>query len=109
MVIFGTKWPSITSTWRTLAPPSTTACASVPRRAKSADRMEGASSIISLQLATRACSASSGPILSIERSRIVLALDNRQPRDAMIKHGSDGHQRRIVEGHINWIHHEKVA
>ena len=40
---------------------------------------------------------------------IVLALDNRQPRDAVIEHGGGCHQRGIVEGHINWIHHEKVT
>jgi hypothetical protein len=42
MVRFGTKWPSITSTWIQSAPASSTAFISSPRRAKSAERMEGA-------------------------------------------------------------------
>src|SRR5262249_50364545 len=44
MVMFGTKWPSITSTWTRVAPPSATACTLSARCAKSADKMEGASS-----------------------------------------------------------------
>jgi len=43
-----------------------------------------------------------------DRSRILLALDNRQPGDAMIKHGSDRHQRRIVESYIERIDHERA-
>src|SRR5271165_5638051 len=45
MVMLGTKCPSITSTWRTVAPPCIAALASSARRAKSADKMEGAISI----------------------------------------------------------------
>jgi hypothetical protein len=43
--MFGTKCPSITSTCSTVAPPSATAWIWSPRWAKSADNMEGASSI----------------------------------------------------------------
>ena len=42
IVIGGTKWPSMTSTWITRAPASSTAPTCSPRRAKSAARMEGA-------------------------------------------------------------------
>src|SRR5271169_6071551 len=45
MVKFGTKWPSITSQWMTVAPPRTAASAASPKWAKSADNMDGASSI----------------------------------------------------------------
>ena len=41
-VIGGTKWPSITSTWMTRAPAASTSSTCSPRRAKSADRIEGA-------------------------------------------------------------------
>src|ERR1700675_4142093 len=55
MVRLGTKCPSIISTWITLAPPSLAARTCSPRRAKSADRIEGASSIkfVSLDLGSR--------------------------------------------------------
>src|SRR2546423_9310372 len=42
IVIGGTKWPSITSMWMTLAPAAMTSSTCAPRRAKSADRIEGA-------------------------------------------------------------------
>ena len=42
IVMFGTKWPSMTSTWMTRAPALSTASTSSPRREKSADRMDGA-------------------------------------------------------------------
>src|SRR5215813_873126 len=45
IVIFGTKWPSITSTWSTPAPPLSTARISSASREKSADRIDGAISI----------------------------------------------------------------
>jgi len=45
MVRLGTKCPSITSQWITVAPPRTAALAASARRAKSADRMDGANSI----------------------------------------------------------------
>src|SRR5229473_8628497 len=45
IVRFGTKCPSIISTWTTLPPPSPAARTCSPRRAKSAERIEGASSI----------------------------------------------------------------
>src|ERR1019366_315456 len=45
IVILGTKCPSITSTWRRVAPPRTASLASSARRAKSADNMDGAISI----------------------------------------------------------------
>src|SRR5262245_1982090 len=41
-VMFGTKCPSITSRWRRSAPASTTLRISSPRRAKSAERIDGA-------------------------------------------------------------------
>ena len=42
MLIGGTKWPSMTSTWIVRAPASSTASTCSPRRAKSAARIEGA-------------------------------------------------------------------
>src|SRR5512141_635450 len=42
MVMFGTKRPSITSTWTTSAPAASTARISSARRPKSAERMDGA-------------------------------------------------------------------
>src|SRR5580704_14135579 len=41
-VMLGTKWPSMTSTCSQSAPAAWIASASSPRRAKSADNMEGA-------------------------------------------------------------------
>src|SRR5579859_2176495 len=41
MVMLGTKWPSITSTWIQSAPAAMTSPISAPRRAKSAARIEG--------------------------------------------------------------------
>src|SRR5580658_1769222 len=46
MVILGTKWPSITSTWIVVPPPRSAAAIWSARRAKSADNIEGRSSII---------------------------------------------------------------
>src|SRR5690242_17663100 len=45
-VIFGTKWPSITSTWIMRAPPRSTRATSSARWAKSAARIEGSISTI---------------------------------------------------------------
>src|SRR4051794_4532801 len=42
IVIGGTKWPSITSTWMTPAPAASTSPTSSPSRAKSAARIDGA-------------------------------------------------------------------
>ena len=42
IVMFGTKWPSMTSTWIQSAPASAMARTSSPSLAKSADRIEGA-------------------------------------------------------------------
>src|SRR4051794_21770366 len=42
IVIGGTKWPSITSTWITRAPASMTVWTCSPSRPKSADRIDGA-------------------------------------------------------------------
>jgi hypothetical protein len=42
IVIFGTKWPSITSTWIQSAPAASTARISSPNLAKSAERIDGA-------------------------------------------------------------------
>src|SRR5438477_9707119 len=46
MVMLGTKWPSITSTCSSVPPPASAARASSARRAKSADKIDGASSIM---------------------------------------------------------------
>src|ERR1700732_367159 len=46
MVIFGTKWPSITSTCSNVPPASNAALASTASCAKFADNIEGASSIL---------------------------------------------------------------
>src|SRR5260370_888193 len=46
IVIFGTKWPSITSTCNTVPPPSSAAFASSASRAKFAESIEGASSMV---------------------------------------------------------------
>src|SRR5438876_10539979 len=46
MVMLGTKWPSITSTCSSVPPPASAARASSAKRAKSADKMDGASSIM---------------------------------------------------------------
>ena len=45
-VITGTKWPSITSMWITRAPASSTSAVCSRIRAKSADRIEGATSVV---------------------------------------------------------------
>jgi hypothetical protein len=42
IVMFGTKWPSMTSTWIKSAPPRSAAAIDAPSAAKSADRIEGA-------------------------------------------------------------------
>src|SRR3569832_1080711 len=42
MEMLGTKWPAMTSTWIRSAPAFSIASISAPRRAKSADRIEGA-------------------------------------------------------------------
>src|SRR2546430_4165842 len=44
IVRFGTKWPSITSKWTIVPPPLSAAWTSSARWAKSAERIEGASS-----------------------------------------------------------------
>ena len=41
IVMLGTKWPSMTSTWIRRAPASITVAISSPRRPKSADRIDG--------------------------------------------------------------------
>src|ERR1700733_8442848 len=46
MLMLGTKWPSITSTCRNEAPARSTRAISSPRCAKSAERMEGSTSIM---------------------------------------------------------------
>src|SRR5580704_5263389 len=46
MLMLGTKWPSITSTCRNAAPACSTRAISSPRCAKSAERMEGSTSIM---------------------------------------------------------------
>src|SRR5688500_2713865 len=42
IVMFGTKWPSMTSTWIQSAPAASASWIASPRRAKSADRIDGA-------------------------------------------------------------------
>src|ERR1044071_7359104 len=46
--MLGTKWPSITSTWTMVAPPRSAASICSPSRVKSAERMDGAISIMEL-------------------------------------------------------------
>src|SRR5690242_1898687 len=41
MVMLGTKWPSMTSTWMRWPPPASASRTCSPRRVKSADRMDG--------------------------------------------------------------------
>ena len=47
-VMLGTKWPSITSTWMRPAPDWAASCTCSPRRAKSAERIDGTISILRL-------------------------------------------------------------
>src|SRR3954447_10114359 len=85
IVIGGTKWPSITSTWITRAPASMTSRTWSPRRAKSAERIDGA---------TRVSDMSSAPIggrLSPERgatmgalSVLVLVSDSRPSKGELL-------------------------
>src|SRR6478672_6518634 len=98
-VIGGTKCPSMTSTWITLAPAPSTSATCSPSRAKSADRIDGAtwrSRRISLRVGT----AASGFALTRLVSRIgaldgfqhaalaVVARDDRRARHA--------HDRRML-------------
>ena len=46
IVIGGTKWPSITSTWITLAPAAITSATCEPSIEKSAERIEGATRLL---------------------------------------------------------------
>src|SRR5438132_1686238 len=48
--MFGTKWPSMTSMWRRSAPACSASATCWPRRAKSAERMEGASCTLPLSI-----------------------------------------------------------
>jgi len=54
IVMLGTKWPSMTSTCSTVPPPSIAAFACSPRREKSAERIDGASSICTMFLVNTA-------------------------------------------------------
>src|SRR5262249_28841205 len=45
-----TKWPSITSTWTRFAPPCSLSTTCSPSRAKSADRIDGATTTIGISL-----------------------------------------------------------
>lgn len=79
MVILGTKWPSITSTWSRVAPPRTAALASSARRAKSADKMDGAISIkasprvlLSLGILARAAKTQGEPQEGVAHDNIPL-------------------------------------
>ena len=42
-------------------------------------------------------------------AKIVFALDDRQPGDAVIEHGGGGHKRRIIERDGHRISEKKVA
>ncbi len=53
IVIGGTKWPSITSTWMIRAPAAMTSSTCAPRREKSAERIEGATRLLAVELPTR--------------------------------------------------------
>src|SRR5260370_10858750 len=62
IVRFGTKWPSITSQWITVPPPSSAALASSASRAKFADSIEGASSMV----------MGSGPLLPFPQGKEII-------------------------------------
>jgi hypothetical protein len=44
-----------------------------------------------------------------DRFGIVEATDNRQACDAMLKHGSGGDERRILETDTEWVRQQKVS
>src|SRR4029077_9446669 len=115
------------STWRTVAPPATAACASSPSRAKSAERMEGASSIMGMLIRPKTESAShlgfrrlhlchffdqaeGDPIASeaAHGASIVFAFDDGQPGDAVIEHGRRCDDKGILESDIDRIRGQKV-
>src|SRR5258707_15826000 len=52
-VRLGTKCPSMTSTWITAAPPASASLMSAPKRAKSAERIDGAITAPTLTLLVR--------------------------------------------------------
>src|SRR5581483_7839143 len=105
-VIGGTKWPSITSTWITRAPAAITSATCSPRRAKSADRIDGAIR----DSRSRRSVASGGPAeLSGNLDRLnrpqhaavtVVAGDDRRARHA--------HDRRVLPA-VRAHRHELVA
>src|SRR4051812_36421587 len=77
IVIGGTKWPSITSTWITRAPASMTSSTCSPRQAKSADRIEGTtrtSCIRGLATAPHATARRRGPARSARGLRVLRAV-----------------------------------
>src|SRR5690349_8438029 len=105
------------STWRTVAPPSTAAWASAPRRAKSAERIEAASSIIRMLPVSRVSSCGPGATgyclhdllghaihdsfcaYSADRPGVSLALHHGQPSNAPNEHCRGRHRSRIVQRH----------
>ena len=44
-----------------------------------------------------------------DRFRMVEATDNRQPCNAMLKHGSCGDKRRILERDTEWVRQQKIS
>src|SRR4051812_26149565 len=84
IVMFGTKWPSITSTWIQSAPAASIARTSSPRRAKSAERIEGAirtgcCMTDSLACGSRAASYSGGAAQSGDEEAITTAFVCEHP------------------------------
>ena len=75
-VMLGTKWPSITSRWIQSAPAASMASTSSPRRAKSAERIEGA------MIGVRSCSCR---VRSSEASK----RPNTNRRPPPRRHGED--------------------
>src|SRR5215467_5398478 len=97
-------------------------------RAKSAERIEGASSIIGISNSAASSSArrldfsrlylchffdqAAGYPIASEAphgARIIFAFDDGQPRDVVIEHGGGCDKRRIFERYIYRIRGEKVS
>ena len=91
-VIGGTKWPSITSTWITRAPAARTSSTWAPSRAKSADRIDGA---------TRGSRSSAAVVPAAEPVRSSHRLDRPQHAALAVVAGDDrrarhAHDRRVL-------------
>src|SRR5258708_37250220 len=85
-VMFGTKWPSMTSTWTMVPPPRSAAWTSSARWAKSEARMENASSIT--------CGCSFGEFIS----ESMAGMDDGQLRRLLQASG-----REILDGRVGGV------